>query len=220
MVRKIYSQDPQNAEKYRQRFDRFYTAAAGVYDFLVKVGLPFWKRWLDHALPYIRGRRVLEVSFGTGYLLTKITFKYETYGIDYNLRMVQTAWRNLESKNLVAGLSQADVVRLPFDTGFFDTIVSTMAFTGYPDGAKALTEIKRVLRPGGILIIIDINYPSDENWLGMILTRGWQASGDLIRDMGRLFDQCGLISRDLEIGGFGSVHLYLCELREVKNGES
>lgn len=215
MVRKIYSQDPQNAEKYRQRFDRFYTVAARVYDFLLKFSLPFWKRWLDQALPYIRGRQVLEVSFGTGYLLTKIAPNYEAYGIDYNLSMVQITRNNLESKNLAAGLSQADVEHLPFTTGFFDTVVNTMAFTGYPDGAKALAEIKRVLRPGGILVIIDINYPSDENWLGMILTRGWQASGDLIRDMGRLFDQYGLTYQDFEIGGFGSVHLYLCEPEEI-----
>ena len=76
MAKKIYSKDPQDPVKYRDDFDKFYTSLGGVYDFIVKIW-PVWKRWLNHALPHIRGERVLEVSFGTGYLLTKYAGNYE-----------------------------------------------------------------------------------------------------------------------------------------------
>ena len=57
-------------KEYTERFDRFYSRFAYAYDALVKL-LPIWRNWLKHAPPWIFGARVLEVSFGTGYLLTQ-----------------------------------------------------------------------------------------------------------------------------------------------------
>ena len=84
-----------------------------------------------------------------------------------------------------------------------------MAFTGYPNGLKALTEIHRVIKPGGRLILVDINYPLDHNWLGTKITQLWASLGDIIRDMEELFQKTGFQFTDEQIGGFGSVHLYL-----------
>ncbi len=214
VVKKIYSEEPQEPGKYLEEFDKFYTRSAGVYNLLVKV-LPFWKNWLKQAIPHIRGRRVLEVSFGTGWLLTQYADKFEVEGIDYNQRMVEVARRNLASKNLTAGLKQGNVENLPYEDEAFDTIVNTMAFSGYPDGIRALSEMKRVLGHDGILILIDINYPSNDNWAGRIMTRLWQAGGDIIRDMDSLLNSQGLLFEDSEIGGFGSVHMYLCQKKQL-----
>jgi ubiquinone/menaquinone biosynthesis C-methylase UbiE len=210
MAKKIYSKGSQDPDKFRDDFDKFYTSVGGVYDLVVKIW-PAWKRWLNHALPHIRGERVLEVSFGTGYLLTKYAGKYDTHGIDYNARMVEIAKQNLKKAKLSADIREGNVEQLPYVDGFFDTIVNTMSFTGYPDGESALSEMKRVMRPGGLLILIDINYPSNDNWFGTVLTRVWQAGGDIIRDMDALFEENEFKYQDLEIGGFGSVHMYLCE---------
>jgi ubiquinone/menaquinone biosynthesis C-methylase UbiE len=205
-----YSTEPEKQKEFTAEFDIFYSRFAGIYDFLVK-SLPVWKNWLKRALPYIRGLRVLEVSFGTGYLLTQIADRFQAYGIDYNTAMVQTANRNLWKMGLRADLQQADVSHLPYASHSFDTLVNTMAFSGYPDGKAALTEMDRVLKPGGQLVMIDIDYPKDRNRLGMAMTKFWMASGDIIRDMEKLFTELGWELQEEEIGGFGSVHLYVAE---------
>jgi len=209
VTRRLYSDEPRNAKAHEERFDRTYTRIAEVYDIAVKA-LPVWKTLLKRALPHIRGRRVLEVSFGTGYLMTQYAGEFEVYGIDLNARMVSVAMKNLRRARLSASLQQGTVEALPYEDGFFDTVVSTMAFSGYADGTKAMVEMRRVLTPGGRLVLIDINYPADRNWVGTRLTRCWQLSGDIIRDMDHVLIAHDFDYEDIEIGGFGSVHLYIC----------
>jgi ubiquinone/menaquinone biosynthesis C-methylase UbiE len=72
-----------------------------------------------------------------------------------------------------------------------------------------MSELLRVLGPGGRLVMIDVNYPSDGNRVGTALVDFWKRSGDLIRDMQVLFGEFDLDATDEEIGGRGSVHLYL-----------
>ena len=205
-----YSPEPENQKEFTAEFDTFYTRFAGMYDFLVR-SLPVWKNWLKRTLPYIQGPRVLEVSFGTGYLLTQFADRFQVFGIDYNAAMTQTTKQNLQRRGMTANLHQADVAHLPFADNSFDTLVNTMAFSGYPDGKAALAELGRVLKPGGRLVMIDVNYPESRNRLGMALVRFWMASGDIIRDMRGLFDDSGWEFEEEEIGGFGSVHLYVAE---------
>jgi ubiquinone/menaquinone biosynthesis C-methylase UbiE len=205
-----YSSEPEDKAKFTQEYDRFYTQFAGTYNVIVKA-LPVWKRWIGQATLHIQGPRVLEVSFGTGYLLTQYADQYETYGIDYNERMVGTARKNLEKKGVLADLRQGNVEALPYEDEYFDTVVNTMAFTAYPDGEKAMSEIHRVLKRGGRLVMVDINYPADGNWLGTMSAKIWVTLGDLLRDMDELFQRFGFEYTDEVIGGFGSVHLYVAE---------
>ena len=106
--------------------DKLYTRTARLYDLGVKV-LPVWKTWLERALPYIQGQRVLEVSFGTGYLLMQYADRFETYGVDINARMVAVAKRNLENSGMRADLKQGNVEQLPYEDEYFDAVISTMA---------------------------------------------------------------------------------------------
>ncbi|MEJ2352877.1 MAG: class I SAM-dependent methyltransferase, partial [Anaerolineales bacterium] len=211
MQQKItYSTEPENKAKFTAQMDKFYSVSAGIYDFIVKV-LPTWRNWVKHALPYIEGPRVLEVSFGTGYLLTQYADRFETHGIDYNANMVATAKKNLARKGITSDLSRGNVESLPYEDNSFDTVVNTMAFTGYPDARKALSELHRVLKPGGKLVMVDIAYPQNGNWLGVQATKFWIAFGDLVRDMGKLFQAFNFETTGQEIGGFGSVHLYIAK---------
>jgi ubiquinone/menaquinone biosynthesis C-methylase UbiE len=204
-----YSRDPADPWAYTLRNDRRYTRFASLYDLVVKA-FPLWRCWLGHAIPAIRGPRVLEVSIGTGWLLTQYAGRYQTDGVDVNPRLLEVARRNVARAGVQADLRLADVEALPYPDATFDTVVNTMAFTGYPNGVLAAAELARVLKPGGRLVLVDINYPRDGNRLGTALVeRLWKPAGDLIRDIPALLSGAGLHVRDEEIGGWGSVHHYL-----------
>jgi ubiquinone/menaquinone biosynthesis C-methylase UbiE len=207
-----YVNEPENKEQFTEEFNKFYTMFARSYDVVTRI-FPFWKKWLKTTLPHIQGPRVLEVSFGTGYLLTQYAAHYETYGIDYNQKFVTMLQKKLKQKGISADIRQGDVQALPYEDGFFDSIVNTMAFTAYPDAAKAMSEMQRVLRTGGKLIMVDIDYPRDRKALGVQITKAWIAMGDIVRDMQPLFDQFNFEYTDQEIGAFGSVHLYIARKR-------
>lgn len=208
--KRSYVTEPENKSEFTQQFDGFYTKFARTYELIVKI-LPFWKRWLNATIPHIHGPRVLEISFGTGYLLTQFADQFETYGIDYNQKFVDMLQNKLAQAGLSAEIKQGDAQSLPYEDEFFDSIVNTMAFTAYPDGSKALSEMHRVLKPGGRIIMVDIDYPRNQNRAGIALTKAWIAGGDIVRDMAPLFEQFNFTYTDQEIGGFGSVHLYIAE---------
>lgn len=200
--------EPPDAQAFTARFDRVYSRMARPYDLAVKL-LPVWRHWISAALPHIRGPRVLEVSFGTGWLLTRYANNFDTHGVDLNERMVAIAQRNLRRAGVTAELRQANVESLPYPDGQFDTVVNTMAFSGYPDGRRAMTQLHRVLRRRGRLVLIDVGYPHDGNRLGSALVGVWRRAGDVIRDMPPLFESFGFDVHHEQIGGFGSVHLYV-----------
>jgi len=200
--------EPADRRAFTQRNDRLYGHFAGLYDLAVKI-LPFWRRWIEQVLPHIVGPRVLELSFGTGHLLTRYADRYETWAIDYNWQLAQRARHNLSATGQQARLQLADVAHLPFADNRFHTVLCTMAFTAYPDGNAAMAEIARVLIPGGRLLLVDVNYPVEGGRLGTWLARAWIALGDIIRDMAPLFAAHGFDYVDRDIGGFGSVHLYV-----------
>ena len=204
----IYSKEPENSIEYTEKLDKKYSKYARVYDVAVKL-LPVWKTWIKTVIPHIEGPRVLEASFGTGYLLTHYANDYETYGIDFNTDMVEVAKKNLFRKGIKATLQQANVEKLPFPENYFDTIVNTMAFTAYPNGKQAMSEFYRVMKEGGKLIIVDFDYPSNRNIFGYWLTKLMESAGDTIRDISKILQEFPFEYTEEEIGGFGSVHLYI-----------
>lgn len=204
----MYSKEPEDKAAFTQRHNRAYTRTARLYDFSVKL-LPVWKAWLRRTLPHIKGSRVLEVSFGTGYLLTQYACNRDVCGLEFNARMIQIARSNLARVGAHASLIRGTVDALPLADQSFDSVINTMAFSGYPDALRAMSELHRVLKRGGRLILIDVNCPSDSNWIGSRLTSLWKLTGDLIRDMNTLLGQFGFEYSDQEIGARGSIHLYV-----------
>jgi ubiquinone/menaquinone biosynthesis C-methylase UbiE len=199
---------------YTNRMNKAYNWMAKGYDAFMFV-FPLWKKWIKEVIPHIEGEKVLEVSFGNGYLMTQYAKDdYDIYGIDYNDEMLGIASRKMVVRNIDAQLSKANVERIPFPDNTFDTVINTMAFTGYPDGDSAMSELKRVLKKDGKLLLVDFDYPIDRNLMGYLTVRLWERLGDIIKDISTLLTKYDFDFKDQPIGGFGSVHLFIARKRD------
>ncbi|MUL41168.1 class I SAM-dependent methyltransferase [Streptomonospora sp. PA3] len=99
--------------------------------------------------------RTLEVAVGTGRNLELYGDDVELTGVDLSPRMLQIARRRAAGMEHVAALREADAEHLPFPDGHFDTVVATLSLCSVPDVGAAVAEMRRVLRPGGRLLLLD-----------------------------------------------------------------
>lgn len=206
----IYREEPTDGQSYTLEMDKYYDRAAKLYNAFLTL-FPLWKKWISSVMPHIRGDKILEVSFGPGYLLEKCASLYECHGIDFNQAMVELAGKRLERRNLRVRLVQGNVESLPYDNNSFDCLINTMAFTGYPDGRKAMGEMIRVLKPGGRLLLVDFDYPENRNRAGYYIAKFIDRSGDILKDIVSIIEDEKLIYERISIGAFGSVSLFIIE---------
>ena len=194
---------------YTDKMNKEYNWMAKGYDAFMTI-FPLWKKWIKKVIPHIKGMKILEVSFGSGYLMTQYASNnYEIYGIDYNNKMIEITENKIKKLNITAKLSQGNVEKLPFPDDAFDTVINTMAFTGYPNGEKAMIELKRVLKRGGKLLLVDFDYPKNRNRFGYMIVKLWEKFGDIIKDINLLLTKYDFEYEDISVGGFGSVHLFI-----------
>jgi ubiquinone/menaquinone biosynthesis C-methylase UbiE len=102
--------------------------------------------------------RILEVGFGAGVAigaLAQIVTQGKVVGVDYSKTMVRAAgWRNARAvRSGRIELHQAEAAKLPFEADSFDKAFSIHSIYFWPQPLKALREIRRVLKPGGMLIM-------------------------------------------------------------------
>lgn len=196
---------------YTDKMNKEYNWMAKGYD-LFMAAFPLWKKWIKEVIPHIKGDNILEVSFGSGYLMSQyVSNKFSVYGIDYNQKMLEITKKKMQELKINPELSLGNVERLPYSDDSFDTVINTMAFTGYPDGDKAMSELKRVLMPGGRLLLVDFDYPKDRNVFGYMTVKLWEKFGDIIKDINSLLRKHGFKYKNIAVGGFGSVQLFIAE---------
>jgi ubiquinone/menaquinone biosynthesis C-methylase UbiE len=106
--------------------------------------------------------------------------------------MCRIARHKLARAGLKSGITRGSVFALPFPANAFDSVVSTFAFSGFPDGSDALREMARVIRPGGQIVLVDIGLPRDHNRVGVFWARLWERMGDYLYDQPALLAQAGL----------------------------
>jgi ubiquinone/menaquinone biosynthesis C-methylase UbiE len=105
-----------------------------------------------------RPARILDVGCGTGVFATRIRAalpRVEICGVDLVSEMLQkgrTRWRQHPGQVFPV---QGDSERLPFSSACFDIVTCSNSFHHYPRQDRAVQEMRRVLRPGGRLMIVD-----------------------------------------------------------------
>lgn len=130
------------------------SSAAEIYDeFFVPALFGVWAPRLVAAAQIRPGARVVDVACGTGVLAiaaAKVTaLGGEVVGVDLNAGMLAVARR----KAADVDWQRAPAEALPFDSESFDAVVSQFGLMFFEDKQAAITEMWRVLRPGGRLAI-------------------------------------------------------------------
>jgi demethylmenaquinone methyltransferase / 2-methoxy-6-polyprenyl-1,4-benzoquinol methylase len=139
----------------RTMFDRI----APVYDLMNRVmtaGLDGRWRRLTAEAAVRRGDRVLDACCGTGDLaLADERAGGRVVGLDFSERMLERARRKSASVEWVRG----DLLELPFEDASFDAATVGFGVRNVADLERSLRELRRVLRPGGRLGILEITTP-------------------------------------------------------------
>jgi ubiquinone/menaquinone biosynthesis C-methylase UbiE len=140
---------------------RYHDAAAADYD--AKWSISFDDRCVDYVrerarrmLPARRYGRVLEVGAGTGFFLLNLWqagFVGEAHACDISPGMLRACRANAGRLECRLTAASGDAEALPYADGAFDLVVGHAFLHHLPDPPAALAEMRRVLRPGGALLI-------------------------------------------------------------------
>lgn len=104
----------------------------------------------------LQGCDVLEVSCGHGggaSYLARYLHPRRLHGLDRNARAIALCRRRHQAPGL--SFSRGNALALPFDDNAFDAVVNIEASHCYPDVPRFLSEVRRVLRPGGAFLYAD-----------------------------------------------------------------
>jgi ubiquinone/menaquinone biosynthesis C-methylase UbiE len=103
------------------------------------------------------GGAVLEVAPGPGFLSIELAKRgLQVQGVDISKTFVQIAQHNADADGVQARFDLGNAAALPVEDGSVDFVVCRAAFKNFSEPVKALSEMRRVLRPGGTALLIDM----------------------------------------------------------------
>jgi len=118
----------------------------------------FEKTWFTGGREWLTSRargQVLEVAVGTGRNLPGYPAEVTLSGIELSPAMLAIARQRAADLGREADLRDGDAERLPFDDASFDTVLCALSLCTIPSPMAAVGEMRRVLRPGGRLLLLD-----------------------------------------------------------------
>jgi demethylmenaquinone methyltransferase / 2-methoxy-6-polyprenyl-1,4-benzoquinol methylase len=190
MVNEFYDAGEQRAAKVHNLFTRIAPRYDLIND-LQSFGLHrYWKRRVIRLAQVRRGERVLDVCCGTGDLTLHLAqLGAHAMGADFTAGMLEVAKhrvRKLEGGSL--SWMQADALSLPFADGSFDVVTVAYGLRNLSDVNSGLSEMKRVAKPGGRILVLDFGKPDNAAWRNLYFAY----LGLFVPMLGRVF--CGSTS--------------------------
>ncbi len=155
-------------EKVR-RVGEVFRSVADKYDLmndLMSLGVHrLWKRFAVEVADLRPGQQVLDLAGGTGDLAALMAPRVGPQGrvvlSDINAAMMDVGRRRLVDRGLVANIAwvQADAEALPFADASFDRVTMGFGLRNVTRKERALAEMHRVLRPGGLALVLEFSHP-------------------------------------------------------------
>jgi len=141
---------------------------AGNYDFLnhfLSLGIDiFWRKQLVKHLTKQAPKTILDVATGTGDLAIAMlkTNPDKVIGVDISNGMLEVGRKKMKEKSLdhIITLEQADSEDLPYEDETFDAVCVSFGARNFENLEKGLSEMRRVLREGGKLYILEFSQPT------------------------------------------------------------
>lgn len=108
-----------------------------------------------HEYADFKGKNVLDVGCGNGYVLEKYAIEgANAHGVDITPMSIRLCEERFKYSNLTGSFQVANAEELPFPDNYFDCVCSMGVLHHVPNTEKAVSEIYRVLKPGGRLIVM------------------------------------------------------------------
>ena len=166
------------------------------------------RRLRQRLFPRLQGD-VLELGAGTGVNLPLYGPQARVVACDASRQVLGWAARRRTRARVT--LVQADAQRLPFASGSFPTTAASLLFCSVADPARALAEVRRVLRRDGRLVLLEHTRGSGPGgWLTRLLDplwRAWSRECHLDRETTRSVAEAGFVLRRVERHWLGIVRV-------------
>jgi ubiquinone/menaquinone biosynthesis C-methylase UbiE len=146
----------------KARARTFYKYLSKVYD---RVNPLVWNEEMrDEAIASLAldgDERVLDVGCGTGFATEALLEEAgEVHGLDQSVHQLEQAWAKL-GKHEPVRYVRGDAERLPYADDSFDVVWSSGSIEYWPNPVDALEELRRVTRPGGQVLVVGPDDPTN-----------------------------------------------------------
>jgi demethylmenaquinone methyltransferase / 2-methoxy-6-polyprenyl-1,4-benzoquinol methylase len=154
-----------------------FSTVTGRYDFLnhlLSLGLDIaWRRFAVRKMGPAGPGRLLDVATGTADLAIETALRYpqaRVTGLDFAGAMMTLGQAKVRARGLSEWIHfvRGDALALPFPEGSFDEAAVAFGLRNMPGRRAALGEMRRILVPGGKLLILEMTFPRGRFWSGVL----------------------------------------------------